>query len=155
MSKLTILNLNDNTAIVNTNQYNICKINEDINDSNRAKDGTIDNKVDEFKRKKHSASERLHINCMYTNTRSPMNNNKREELKILLRDKSIDLLGITESWAHDGIDDSELTFEGYVMFRKDRKNPLKERGGGVILCVKEFLCAVMMLDDTIYPCESL
>jgi hypothetical protein len=80
---------------------------------------------------------------------------KREELKILLRDKSIDLLGITESWAHDGIDDSELTFEGYVMFRKDRKNPLKGKGGGVILYVKEFLCAVMMLDDTIYLCESL
>jgi hypothetical protein len=69
---------------------------------------------------------------MYTNIRSLLNNCKREEIYNLLHEKSIDILGITESWAHDGVEDGEIEFAGYTMFRKDRN---EGRGGGVILYV--------------------
>ena len=119
--------------IHNTNNNQIVKIKEKINEGNKVIVGVINNNgLNKTERKINKTTDRTHINCMYTNTRSLMNNNKRDELRLLLKDKSVDLLGITESWAHDGIDDSELNFDGYAMFRKDRKNPLKERGGGVI-----------------------
>ena len=44
------------------------------------------------------------------------------------------IIGITESWAHNGITDAELGLEGYVMFRKYR---IGKKGGGVILYIKE------------------
>ena len=44
------------------------------------------------------------------------------------------IIGITESWAHNGITDAELGLEGYVMFRKDR---IGKKGGGVLYYIKE------------------
>ena len=38
------------------------------------------------------------------------------------------IIGVTESWASNGITDAELGLEGYVMFRKGRTG----RGGGVL-----------------------
>jgi hypothetical protein len=32
-----------------------------------------------------------------------------------------DIIGITESWANDGILDAELSIDGYTMYRKDRQ----------------------------------
>ena len=87
------------------------------------------------------------LNCMYTNARSVFNNNKREEIGLLLRNNDIDILGITESWAHKEIEDAELSMEGYTMFRKDRDNKDKARGGGVILYCRDELGAVRELED--------
>ena len=51
-----------------------------------------------------------------------------------------DIIGITETWAHNGILDAELTREGYNLFRKDRQ---EQRGGGVVLYIKDSLKAVV------------
>ena len=56
-----------------------------------------------------------------------LSNNKREELVFLLEKHNIDILAITETWAHEGVEDPELHFSGYTMFRRDRE---KTRGGG-------------------------
>ena len=72
--------------------------------------------IDNIKRKKNT------LNCMYTNARSMMNNNKREEIGLLIKSHDIDILGITESWTHKDVEDAELNLNGYTMFRKDRKN---------------------------------
>ena len=77
------------------------------------------------------------MNCMQANVRSMMNENKREELGLLLDEKQFDVMGITESWTHDGIGDAEIAFPGYRLFRKDRSGKHKCRGGGVLLYVKE------------------
>ena len=45
-----------------------------------------------------------------------------------------DILGITESWTHDGILDAELSYDDYTLFRCDR--PCDRRGGGVLLYVR-------------------
>ena len=36
------------------------------------------------------------------------------------------IIGIPESWAHNGITDAELGLEGYVMFRKDKMGKKRE-----------------------------
>ena len=41
-----------------------------------------------------------------------------------------DIIAISESWANESIDDSELNLEGFILFRKDRKTDNK--GGGVM-----------------------
>ena len=95
------------------------------------------------------------LNCMYTNVRSVFNNNKREEIKLMLKNKDIDILGITESWAHKEIEDAELSIEGYTMFRKDRDSNEKTRGGGVILYCRDELGAVRELEDEENKSETI
>ena len=43
-----------------------------------------------------------------------------DELKDLVTKKKYHIIGITESWARNEIDDSELHTDGYVMYRHDR-----------------------------------
>ena len=54
---------------------------------------------------------------------------------MLLLEKRIDILQITQSWTHFEIEDSEINFCGYTLFRKDRENLGKERKGGVLLYI--------------------
>ena len=72
------------------------------------------------------------IKCVCLNARSIIN--KKNELNIMVDDIKPHIIGITESWAHNGITDAELGLEGYVMFRKDR---IGKKGGGVLLYIKE------------------
>ena len=46
--------------------------------------------------------------------------NKKNELNIMVDDINPHTIGVTESWANNGITDAELVLAGYVMFRKDR-----------------------------------
>ena len=47
--------------------------------------------------------------------------------------------------------DQELAVTGYICFRKDRKDSVAMRGGGVLLYVREELSPVEYKTDTIYP----
>lgn len=78
---------------------------------------------------------------MYSNLRSIMNANKRDELWQLLCSRDVDILGITESWTKEDIDDVEIDFRGYALFRRDRVKGDKIRGGGVLLYVRESIFA--------------
>ena len=53
------------------------------------------------------------LKCMYTNIRSLMNKYKRDEIALMLVKQKIDILGITESWANENIEDAEINFTGY------------------------------------------
>ena len=44
-----------------------------------------------------------------------------------------DIVGHSETWANDNISDSELNIPGYSLYRKDRNNKFKSKGGGVAL----------------------
>ena len=54
-----------------------------------------------------------------------------------------DVIGLTETWLHDGRDSSELAIPNYVLFRKDRVENNRRHGsthnGGVILYFKSNL----------------
>jgi hypothetical protein len=66
-----------------------------------------------------------------------------EELKCIVNDNSIDIVGITETWATSGHTDAEFEIQGYNLYRKDHLNG----HGGVIMYVRDGI------ESTI--CESL
>ena len=67
----------------------------------------------------------------------------------------MDVTGITESGTHEEINDGEISLRGYTMFRRDRKKGIKERGGGVILCVKDNIEAVREMEEENEWCETV
>ncbi len=85
-----------------------------------------------------------------------MNKNKREELQELLQEHEVDVLGITESWTNEEIDNAELKLMGYKTFRKDRntEKSKKKRGGGVLLYVIDEI-VVYELENEENNCEAL
>ena len=93
---------------------------------------------------------------MYTNIRSILNRNKKEELLGILAENKIDILGITESWTHAEVGDAEINLTGYQVFRRDRKmdNSNKTKGGGVLIYVRENLIAYE-IHDFDAQCEAL
>ena len=63
---------------------------------------------------------------------------KYEVIKILLEKSRIDLLALIESFLYRSIEDSELTIEGYRIFRHDRTSASgKNHGGGIIVYSSE------------------
>lgn len=79
------------------------------------------------------------IRCLCLNARSITAGNKIDEIKILVKERGLDVIGITESWLTSDIRNSEIAIDGFVIFRKDRCDPKKKRGGGVLLFVKEWI----------------
>ena len=57
----------------------------------------------------------------------------------MIRSETIDVLGISETWLFEDISDNEISFNGYSLFRYDRNDLVKKRGGGVILYIKNEL----------------
>jgi len=84
---------------------------------------------------------------MYTNACSIIN--KFVPFKAMVCNYEPDVIGIAESWAHDGINDSEIALKGYDLFRCDRQ--VNVRGGGVQLYVKHGLGAVQVDVNTEFP----
>src|SRR5437867_4739279 len=76
------------------------------------------------------------IRFMYTNIRSLMNNNKREEICAIIKEQNIEILGITESWTNENIANSEISLPDFTLYRKDRIIGDRTRGGGVLLYIK-------------------
>ena len=73
--------------------------------------------------------------------------NKLDLLKATIYNMKPDIIGITESWTHPAIFDSELHLDGFQLFRKDRA--INCRGGGVLLYVNSellnFLLQLLMV----------
>ena len=73
------------------------------------------------------------LKCFYTNANSLIN--KIDELR--MRVVGCDVIGITETSAHEDIRDAELQVAGFRMYRKDRKNT---KGGGASCCMPRTHC---------------
>ena len=80
------------------------------------------------------------LKCFYVNARSIMN--KRVELELYTLEEKPDIIGITETWVVNDVDDSELNLEGCTMFRRDRVLGVKLRGDGVLLYIKNCFDAI-------------
>ena len=93
------------------------------------------------------------INFMYTNVRSLMNKQKRDEIGWMLENNRVDILGITESWTHEDISDAEINFSGFTLFRRDRKIGAKARGGGVVLYIRDSLSPALVMSGQ--DCEGI
>ena len=97
-----------------------------------------------FYKSQKSQSSKKELNCVYFNARSIVN--KMSELELLITDEQPDILGISETWLNSSISESELNFEGYTVFRKDRDDVVKHRGGGVALYIRNILNPVYRPD---------
>ena len=86
---------------------------------------------------KHVNNDIRILNCLYFNARSLVH--KRDELELYINEKHIDLIGVAETWLNEDIGDSEMNFEGFSIFRKDRNSPTKKRGGGVAFYIRNEL----------------
>ena len=74
--------------------------------------------------------------------------NKLTELELCIKIEQPDIVGITETWLNESISDSELSFEGYTLFRNDRVSAIKKRGWGVAMLVKNELNPVIRAEFT-------
>jgi len=74
------------------------------------------------------------LSCLYFNARSVAN--KLDELELIVKESNLDVIGITETWLTNDHSDTEVIIERYTVFKKDRNDPNKSRGGGVALYVK-------------------
>lgn len=68
---------------------------------------------------------------------------KIEELSVTLKFRHVDVVAITESWLHNGIDNSFLNIPNFNFFRKDR---LEGRGGGVCVYISQSIPCKRRLD---------
>jgi len=85
---------------------------------------------------------------MYTNVRSLFTGSKKEELKILMQNHDVDILGLTKTWGRSDIVDSKLDFPGFKLYRTDRSAVNNKK-------VAELLLSVECDDLTSYQCESV
>ena len=72
-----------------------------------------------------------------------------DQLELWADDLKPDVIGVTETWADDGILDSELMLNGYDLFRRDR--PVARNGGGVLLYIRSSLNASECEPKTKFP----
>ena len=72
-----------------------------------------------------------------------INNTKLDEIKLILKDPGSEthILGVTESWLDESIDDTRIKINGYTHERSDRSSktiPIdKQHAGGIIVYIKE------------------
>ena len=66
------------------------------------------------------------IICMNLNAQSLVH--KRDELILNTQQYKPLIIGVTESWGHEEMEDGSFKLDGYVMYRSDR---IGRRGGGL------------------------
>ena len=96
--------------------------------------------------KDRNESQTSNLKCIYINARSIIN--KLDELQATVAVLNPDIVGITESWAHDNILDGELSLPGFDLFRCDRTST---KGGGVLLYVLSELRPTAFNPHTKFP----
>jgi Reverse transcriptase (RNA-dependent DNA polymerase)/Endonuclease-reverse transcriptase len=91
------------------------------------------------------------LKCMYFNARSIVN--KIGELELYIKEEDLDIVGVTETWLTEEILTSECSIEGYTLIRKDRKDLVKLRGGGVATYVKNNIPSIERedLNEQLFP----
>ena len=69
--------------------------------------------------------------------------NKLDHVKELVREHSFDILTLSETWL---ITDNEISIPGYSLVRKERYDPTKSCGGGVIIFIRDGIPFVVNSD---------
>ncbi|KAJ8027731.1 RNA-directed DNA polymerase from mobile element jockey [Holothuria leucospilota] len=80
------------------------------------------------------------MKVMFANVRSLFN--KFSEFLAHISIDNPDIVGVTETWLHSDISNSEIQVPGYKIFRQDRADTVCGRGGGVLLYVKNSINCV-------------
>jgi hypothetical protein len=134
--KLEECNIEDDNADNNMNSNNAereCISAKGNNKGNKNKTDTLQSNK-KLKNREVIHKEIDSLTCFYFNARSIMN--KMDELELYITQEKPDIVGITETWTYEEVQDSEICMEGYTLLRKDRVSGDKTRGGGVALYIK-------------------
>ena len=75
------------------------------------------------------------LSIVFSNLRSIVNKWHDFVAEVLVDNP--DIIGVTESWLHSDIGNSEISIPGYYIFRQDRLDTTKGRGGGVLLYIRD------------------
>ena len=81
------------------------------------------------------------LGFIHLNIRSLCNQFKLDQLKIFISQTDPDILVITETWLKDCIHDSEVSIDGYNLYRTDR---VGRKGGGVAVYIKSCLSVTVL-----------
>lgn len=79
--------------------------------------------------------DNMNIGFFNAQSLNPCNNSsKLDEVKHLLRDRSLDIVGVAETWFKSYVSNRTVSIPGYKIYRSDRVNM---RGGGVALYISD------------------
>ena len=95
------------------------------------------------------------LKVLVVNVRELRSGTKLEELQLLGEGSGFDVVAITESWANSSIDDAEVALEGFRLFRKDREREIEQKGGGVLLYVRNEILACELTEIRNGRCEAV
>jgi hypothetical protein len=87
----------------------------------------------------------LALKCFFVNARGLIS--KIDVLKNYVAELKLDVIGIAETFLNDEVMLSEISIEGFTIYRKDRCNFKEGKAGGVILYIKN--------EITSYECNDL
>ena len=78
---------------------------------------------------------------------------KMDSIRLLLKDNTLDIFTVSETWLSPKVTDAEITIPGYSVVRKDRNS----RGGGVAMFIRNGIPFKTRMDitDNNTNCESL
>ena len=81
---------------------------------------------------------------MHLNIRSILY--KIDQVKMMISQAKIDILCLTETWLTKATTNHELSIDGYAILRYDS---ISQRGGGILIYIKDNLSYVPVLPDSI------
>ena len=75
------------------------------------------------------------LQCCFTNARGLLG--ILDELKVTAMEKSLDIIGVAETWLTGEVDNAEIAIDGFRIVRKDRSEVKKGKHGGVLMYIRE------------------
>ena len=95
------------------------------------------------------------LNGVLINARSIMAHQRLEELSRLCKKRDLDIVGVVETWLHEGIGNGEINIQGYDVYRRDRDEIKEQRAGGIMLYVKKSIKSKICNFYQQFKCEGL
>lgn len=70
-------------------------------------------------------------------------------------DKNLDIIGVVETWLTEEHQMGEISIPGYRIIRRDRNEIRLQRGGGLLLYVRDGLFCKKTMEYEKYKCEGI
>ena len=123
-------NFTDTTHMATQNQQS--PMDSNTNESNSSHTQNNENyDTSSMDTSKTTGNDSSWLSVLYINPRSIVN--KLKQFQSLVYSKSLDLIGLTETWLNEYIFDNEILPSNYTLFRKDHPS----HGGGVLIAVSD------------------
>ena len=109
---------------------------------------TVNQNITTFISDPQEFRNRKGVGFLHLNIRSLLSRHKLDHINIFVNKANPDILVISETWLHKGIDAQTVYIQGYNIYRSDRAS----RGGGVAVYVKSTYAAAILNAVSIPKC---